>query len=461
MGKIMFCIAAFVAAAPGLASAQNAPPATQPTTSRMDRIEQRMNELEQKYQSDLKARDAEIERLKSELANRPQPSATSQPALGGGPEDIDKTTEEMLKDIQSREAPPPTLRLPASFNPDIAVIGDFAGNVSSDHADPARNRFDFRELELDFRAAVDPRANAVVILPIDREVSDPLFFNPAARDGHVDTSIDIEEAYLDLHDFGVPNLTAKLGRFHLRFGRWNLLHLHMWPTVDNAFVVQSFLGPESLVDSGISFSYVIPPRLIGGQYVEADVEVVSGEGDSADPVLNNDAFVSSPAINLHLLWNHDLAPNLNFEWGGSFLYGHHNADNHQYADLVGTDFTLMHTDPLGRFNNQLFQAELIYGNVDQHVADPQHSVGAFLLAQEQLNRDWYAGMRLDWTKDAVDEHKEVYGVSPYVTWYWSEFLMFRVEYQHKWGSLPTEDTVYFQCDFVFGAHPPHPYWAAR
>ena len=24
-----------------------------------------------------------------------------------------------------------------------------------------------------------------------------------------------------------------------------------------------------------------------------------------------------------------------------------------------------------------------------------------------------------------------------------------------------EDTLYFQCTFIYGAHPPHPYWALR
>lgn len=441
------------------AAAQEAPPATQP--NRMDRLEQRLNDLEQKYQADLKARDEEIQRLRAQLATQP---AASQPATDQGAisqDEIDKTTQDMLKDIQSREPATPTLRIPASFNPNFAVVSDFLGSYSTDEANPARNRFDVREVELDLRAAVDPRADAVAIIPISRDVADPLFFNPAFADGSVDTSVDVEEAYLYLHDFGIPNLTAKIGRFHLRFGRQNLLHMHDWPTSDNNFVNQSFLGPESLNDSGASFSYIVPPNLIGGNYVEAVAEIVSGEGSSDNPVLNNDAFVNSPAVNTHLLWNHDVTRDWNLEVGGSYLLGHHNDDNHQWANLAGADLTLIHTDPTGRFNNQLVQAEAIYGDVDAGRDNPQHSFGAYLLAQEQLNRDWYVGARLDWTKDALNEHKEVWGVSPYITWYWSEFLRFRVEYQHKAGDTPREDTIYMQITWIFGAHPPHPYWAMK
>jgi hypothetical protein len=456
---------AITCATAAMAAAQaTSQPASQ--DSRLDRLEKKVDQL----QSDVKSRDEKIEKLEAELAKRPpapsQPSTAGPAPAASQPDnalsDIDKTTQDMLKDIQSKESAPPTVRVPASFNPNFAVIGDFAGNVSSQHRNPSLNRFDLREIELDLRAAVDPRADAVVILPIDRDVAHPLFFDRnTPRDDNVDTSISIEEAFINLHDFGVPNLVAKLGRFHLHFGRWNLLHLHAWPTVDNAFVVQSFLGPESLVDSGASFSYIIPPNLIGGQYVEADAEIITGEGERDDPVLNNGAFVTVPGLNFHLLWNHDVGPDWNFEVGGSFLHGHHNDNPGQYANVFGADFTLMRRDPTGRFNNQFFQSELMYGNVDNGPANPQHSFGAFVLAQQQLSRDWYAGVRLDWTQNAVNEHQEVWGVSPYVTWYWSEFLMFRLEYQHKGGDALNADTLYFQCDFVFGAHPPHPYWAVK
>lgn len=427
---------------------------TQDTDARMQRFEQRLNEMEKKHQADIQVRDAEIARLKAQLQTQPSP-ATSRG------DEIERTKQDILRDIEKREASPLTLRTPANFNPDIAVIGDFRGNVSSANGNPARNRFDLGSIELDLRAAVDPRADAVAVLPIVREVEDPLFFDPATASGTVDTSIEIEEAYLFLHDFGVPNLTAKVGRYHLNFGRWNQFHVHNWPTVDNAFVVQSFLGPEALVDQGLSLSYVIPPKLLNNEYVELTAEIISGEGSEEFPVLNNDAFVRSPALNMHIKWNHDLSKEWNLELGGSWLTGKHNNDGRQHANVFGSDITLVHTDPTGRFNNQLFQAEVLYGNVDTSRTETQHAWGAYLLGQQQLNRDWYFGCRLDWTQNALDDKQEVWGVSPYVTWYWSEFLRFRVQYQHKQGDTPTENTLYFQISWVFGAHPPHPYWAMR
>src|SRR5204863_611105 len=190
-------------------------------------------------------------------------------------DEIEKTRQDILKDIESREATPITLRTPASFNPDLAVISDFKGNVSSNNDNPARNRFDLGTIEFELRAAVDPRADAVAVIPFTRDVDDPLFFDPATANGDVNTGAEIEEAYLFLHDFGVPNLTAKVGRFHLRFGRQNLLHKHDLPTTDPPLVNQAFLAPEALVDSGVSLSYVIPNPW--DQYFEAVLEVISGE----------------------------------------------------------------------------------------------------------------------------------------------------------------------------------------
>src|SRR5437870_4862891 len=73
---------------------------TSPDT-RMDKFEQRLNDLEKKYQSDLKVRDEEIARLKTQLSQQP-PAATK-------PDEIEKTKQDILKDIESREPSQPTL----------------------------------------------------------------------------------------------------------------------------------------------------------------------------------------------------------------------------------------------------------------------------------------------------------------------------------------------------------------
>ncbi|HEX8912719.1 MAG TPA: hypothetical protein VF796_10205 [Humisphaera sp.] len=462
-------------------------PATADADDRLRRLEQRLDEMERRYKAELEAKDAEIARLRGLPAARPTGTPTTGPATtpavpgvddllgeidaagrpgtppgGAAPPALGPATRDVLRDADDRSRPFTIGRAPASFNPDVAVVSDFLGSYSSNRRNDALNRVDVREVELDLRAAVDPRADAVAVLAFARDAENPVFPNPGEPPSGPDTSVDIEEAYLFLHDFGVPNLTAKLGRFHVRFGRQNVLHLHDLPTSDPSFVQQAFLAPESLTDSGLSLSYVVPPRLVGGQYVEAVVEVLAGEGaGSESPTLRGDLSADSPAFNAHLLWNTDLSKDWNMELGASWLTGRQDADASRRANLYGVDVTLVRRDPTGRFDNRLVQAEAIYFDGYDGDGNKRNGWGAYLLGQQQLDRDWFAGVRLDYTKDPYANAREAWGVSPYVSWYWSEFLRFRLEYQHKAGDVPTENNLFLQATWIFGAHPPHPYWAMR
>jgi hypothetical protein len=414
-----------------------------PNEDRLDKLEQRLNELE----ADVKSRDEEIARLKAQLG---QPE-TTRPSN----DEIERTKQDVLRDLESRESSPPTLqRQAASFNPDIAVVIDGLGTWSNQRSNDAWNRFDVREAELDLRAAIDPRADGVLVLAFERDVHNPPFPEVGEEEEEgVESSANIEEAYAFFPDFGVPNLTAKLGRFHLRFGRQNFLHLHDLPTSDPPLVNQAFLAPEALVDSGLSLSYVIPPRLVADQYIELIAEIVTGEGaHSESPTLSGDIEVDSPAFNFHALWNRDLTRDINLELGASWLTAQGNSD----VNLYGVDATILRTDPTGQFNNQVFQAEAIYGSVAG-----EHAWGFYVLGQQQLHKDWYAGMRVDWTENPLLASEEIWAVSPYVSWYWSEFLRFRLEYQHRDGDVENADVVYVQATYIFGAHPPHPYWSMR
>ena len=332
-------------------------------------------------------------------------------------------------------------------------MSDFVASYSSNRRNNALNRADVREVELDLRAAVDPRADGVAILSVHRDVDNPVFPGATTYQDQTgpDTGIDIEEAYLFLHDFGVPNLTAKLGRFHVRFGRQNILHLHDLPTSDPPLVNQAFLAPEALTDGGLSLSYVVPPELVGNQYIEIVEEILAGEGAGAgSPTLRGDLSVDSPAFNTHVLWNTNLGREWNLELGASWLTGRTDADNSHRLNLYGGDLTIIHSDPTGRFFNQLVQAEVMYGDLYDPAGAKRNGWGAYVLGQQQIDRDWYAGVRLDYTQDPNSDHREAWAVSPYVSYYLSEFLRFRLEYQHKEGDVPAENNLYLQATWIFG-----------
>src|SRR2546427_11514672 len=105
----------FVLALGGAARAQT----TNTTEERLNRLERRFDESEQKHQAELKARDEEIARLRAQLDRQPPPLST--PGAPATQDQIEKTKQDILKDIESRDQVLPTRRFPANFNPDLAV----------------------------------------------------------------------------------------------------------------------------------------------------------------------------------------------------------------------------------------------------------------------------------------------------------------------------------------------------
>ena len=463
---------------------------------RMERFERRLDEIEQQHRAELKRRDEEIAKLRDELrrsgdGTEPHPhdhvekipmQDSQVPDEHGHLHDPAAGEDASLHDhdhdhdhaphshdhAEQAHAP----HAPADHDHGgeeggsplkITAVADFLATYSPDRDNDAYNRFDVREFHLDLRANLHRSADAVAILAFARDVENPIFPEFAEggeeEEGGPETSVHVEEAYVFLHDFGVPGLTAKVGRFHVRFGRQNMLHLHELPTTDPPFVNQAFLAPESLTDAGVSVGYVIPGRLVGGQRVEVVGELLSGEGaGSESPTLRGDLSVDSPAFNAHVLWNTYLAKDLNFELGGSWLRGHGDEDNANDVNLFGVDATLVRRDPTGGFRNTMLQAEAMYAVVDQPDGGTEEAFGAYLLGQQQFSREWYAGMRLDWTENPNAANEEAWGVTPYVTWHWTEFLRFRLFYQHRGGDRPEEDVLGLQVTWLFGAHPAHPYW---
>jgi hypothetical protein len=91
-------------------------------------------------------------------------------------------------------------------------------------------------------------------------------------------------------------------------------------------------------------------------------------------------------------------------------------------------------------------------------------VGFTTFGQVQFNRRTYAGMRWDRTTTIVDPGLVRRSVTPYFSYYFSEFLRFRLNYEHRWSDLQTENrrsSVYAELNWVFGSHPPEPFWVNR
>jgi hypothetical protein len=93
--------------------------------------------------------------------------------------------------------------------------------------------------------------------------------------------------------------------------------------------------------------------------------------------------------------------------------------------------------------------------------------GWYLGGEVQPFRRWAAGVRYDWSQFPVNPGSER-AVEPYITFWPSEFLRFRLAYKntertHRDGFTTNDasarrvDEILFQGTFILGAHPAHPF----
>src|SRR5438067_2484440 len=82
----------------GVASAASAGETLTPE-QRMERLEQRMSEMEKHYTQELETRDQEIARLRAMVEKAAPTSPTTLPATGAAGSDLDRSRDNLLKEL--------------------------------------------------------------------------------------------------------------------------------------------------------------------------------------------------------------------------------------------------------------------------------------------------------------------------------------------------------------------------
>jgi hypothetical protein len=97
------------ARAPAQQPQQSPPPPADPDR-RMDQFERRLDDMERRHKAELEARDEKIRKLEEQARQRAiTPTPTD--------DEIERTKNDVLKDIDSQAPLSITKRVPASFNP--------------------------------------------------------------------------------------------------------------------------------------------------------------------------------------------------------------------------------------------------------------------------------------------------------------------------------------------------------
>ncbi len=465
--------------------AQAAPAPAQDAEALRREMEQMRKQFEAMQEQYKKAMDMMTERLERVEA-RPQPPvavpatpaappAPMQPAQGAPPvTDLvaqrppgsDPSPLDLIKPRQ-----PFALyerRGPGQLLFDMGVTGDFIGNLTQHNVQKNQggsfpgleNLFFPREVEVSFFGQIDPYARAEVRVEAGQD----------SRSGEL--TVNLAEANLTL--MALPYGTQlKLGKMRNRFGYLNQIHAHDWPFIDNPNVLQQFFGKEGLVESGFEATWVPPLPF----YLELLGGVFNGENDVA---FGRDQ-ISNPLVTGRLRTFLDLD-----EWGavqlGSSIAAGQTPEQRN-STIVGFDAKYKYTPPGWQRAAFTLLGEYLLSFRDVVVTDPdgrdqtrtRNSQGFYVYGGLQpfnhgeLSK-WLLGFRYDRTQYPAASGTE-WAVQPFLAYYPSEFLRFRLGYkqttrsqccsyldfQDNGGSAKQVSEYFLQATFILGAHPAHPF----
>jgi hypothetical protein len=455
----------------------SAPAGAQDVETLKKDLEQMRQQFESMKQGYEKAINQLGERIKA-LETRPQPAVAAPPpptppppaavAAQPAPE-----PPSLLELVRPRE--PFALyqrRGPGQLLFDIGVAGDFIGDLTQNNVQQAQggtfpgleNYFFPREIELALFGQIDPYARAEVIVEAEQE---------SRGEG---VSVSLAEAHLTLLTlpFGTQ---AKLGQMRNRFGITNQLHDHDLPFIDRPDVLVQFFGQDGLVEKGLEATWVPPLPFY--------LQILGGVFDGDNETAFGYASLKRPLATGRVETFFDL-----LTWGALSL-GMSVASGNQPDGLrntiLGWDVKYKLAPDGWQFPALTIGGELLYQLRKMTVAGTEageNGTEATPARTETLRRyGWYLfgeirpfrfgwlsrfapGLRYDWTQYPTSPGHQ-WAIEPYLTFWPSEFLRFRIGYKHTHGDTPgcctvtgvgsarIKDEIFFQSTFILGAHPAH------
>ncbi len=337
---------------------------------------------------------------------------------------------------------------PSAFNPSISVIGALLGQYGlgvPEDDDEFSNGVAVRELEFEFRGAIDPFADALVTI--------------ALHEGHKD--VHIEDAYLRFKkwpglSYAPLGLEMRVGRSAGAFGRMNRLHSHNTNQINYPLALQRFLGHEGFKSQGLSFR-----TTLALSETSALTFFFEGLMGSKTPLQKKEAN-EIPVGLFHAWWHQEMASNHYLDVGFSKLVGRRGEKDSGVLLQMGSDIHYGYMpagygqDPVFIAGNEFFIANRAEGK--------DWPIGNFTWAQVRLCNATFLGARYDLAPHEKNWAELEHSLSGYLSYYTSEFLRLRFGYEHRMPELKSfsgDHRFMMSAIFVLGSHPMEPYYATR
>ncbi len=327
------------------------------------------------------------------------------------------------------------------LNPEISVIGDMLTRylVEKPHfTDEARTGFKFRVLELALQANIDPFSIAKAILEFSPE------------------EIGLAEAYITWTNM-LPRTNLVAGKFRQQFGAINRWHTHALDQVAFPLPIQLYMGKEGLNQTGISANWLMPSFL-----ADANELILQLTNSSNEMLFSGEEF-SLPSFLGRFTNYFDLTPNTYLEIGLSSLVGTNDSlgftfnQSHKWTYMGGLDLTLSWI-PLKKaiYRGLIWRSEFFYLQKELSLSEKIKTWGGYSYIDYRLNRRWKIGLRGDLAKPPIvgNSNKYLWQIVPYFTFYQSEFVYVRFQYNHlNSKNLNTKDNRFIlQLNWAIGPH---------
>lgn len=343
---------------------------------------------------------------------------------------------------------------PNAFNPSISIVGDigaqFGFNLppkpegkAKGHDHGFKNGFHINEIEFGFKGEVDPFADAAITFAIEPHGSH--------------AKVHLEEAFFRLKQwpglgFAPLGILIKAGQFKTAFGRINQVHRHNLPQINYPLATKSFLGDEGHSAPGLSISTSFNPRARTALHLTL-------EGVFGRLTLQEEGAEKIPNGILHAWWHEEAGSHFS-DIGLSGLLGRRGAANSGSFLMFGVDGHYSYLperyglDPLF-----LFGFEIYLANKGKGIST--WPLGEFVWAQVRLFNRSFFGVLYDLV---IDEQSAPHALGGYLTHYTTEFLRFRLGYEHVMPDISSfngDHRFMLSMIFVLGSHPVEPYFINR
>lgn len=288
------------------------------------------------------------------------------------------------------------------YNPEISVTGDV--RLLGHRPGPQEDNVDVREFSLGFQSALDPYSNTKIYFAFGEE------------------GVEVEEAYA--YWTGLPGgLRIDLGRFRQQLGELNRWHLHGVPETEYPLVIRDYFGEGGLAGNGLGLYWVVPATTIGGGVHEIWGQVTQG----ANEVAFDDGSRPSFLGHINNFWQ--VSRSTYFQIGATGVYGS-NPDLDLKTDVLGADFRLTWRPPHRSLYNEFTIRGEGYAVRKRYDGAGGTRFGGYISTTYKTSQRFYVGARFDYVEllERADEFK--WAIVPNITFWQSEWVVLRAEWQH-------------------------------